>query len=223
MRFTGNTALWQEQDTGFKLLASDSPSAEPVKARIRQTYRQVYGAELHHFMPLLLWLHGTETAVGLSPGSSGAMFLEHYLDQSVEQALQQAVGSDVSRSGVIELGNFAAGNVGETRLLIPMLAKLLYRLGYEWVVFTSTPTLKNSFRRLGVELVTLASADPSRVPNAGCWGSYYDCAPQVLAGSIAQAMPGLAQLEARRVVRSRARGLAIARRTMQGAEHVGTA
>ncbi|MBR9883607.1 MAG: thermostable hemolysin, partial [Oceanospirillales bacterium] len=156
---------------------------------------QVYGAELDHFMPLLLWLEGSNTAVGLAPGNSGTMFLEHYLDSPIEAALSQACNRPVARSTIIELGNFAAGSIGETRLLIPMLAQLLYRLGYEWVVFTATPVLKNSFRRLGVELVPLASADPARVPDPARWGRYYQCAPEVLAGSIAQALPGLSRID----------------------------
>jgi hypothetical protein len=53
------------------------------------------------------------------------------------------------------------------------------------VLFTAVGHLVNAFQRLGLRPVTLAPADPQRLPDGGAsWGSYYDAAPMVCAGDI---------------------------------------
>jgi hypothetical protein len=71
----------------------------------------------------------------------------------------------------------------------PDLARHLNQLGYEWVVFTATRELIGIFRKLGLSLLALAPADPSRLPEpADDWGSYYDSAPIVVAGRVRLAL-----------------------------------
>lgn len=75
------------------------------------------------------------------------------------------------------------------RTLIPELARHLHRLGYAWVTFTATRALRNSFRRLGLQPIKLAAADPARLEDGGAsWGTYYAQDPVVVACEISQGL-----------------------------------
>jgi hypothetical protein len=70
-------------------------------------------------------------------------------------------------------------------MLISSAIQYLYESGFCWVIFTATRSLLNSFARLDLRPISLATADPSRLPDQGrSWGSYYDMHPQIMAGSI---------------------------------------
>ena len=57
------------------------------------------------------------------------------------------------------------------------------------MVFTATRELRNSFRRLGLNPLRLARADPARLPDGGAnWGSYYEHDPLVMAGRIVRGL-----------------------------------
>ena len=84
-----------------------------------------------------------------------------------------------------EVGNLAATSIGMARTLIPLLASHLHRLRYEWVVFTATRELRNTFARLGLRPLAVATAEPSRLADGGAtWGSYYAMDPVLMAGRI---------------------------------------
>jgi hypothetical protein len=71
------------------------------------------------------------------------------------------------------------------RVLIPLLACYLHRLGYEWVVFTATREVRNTFARLGLHPLAIARADRARLVDRGAaWGRYYARDPIVMAGKI---------------------------------------
>jgi hypothetical protein len=73
--------------------------------------------------------------------------------------------------------------------VILTLAAHLDRLGYEWVVFTATSELIGIFSRLGLPLLALGPADPSRLgAEAKVWGSYYGTQPIVVTGKIRLAL-----------------------------------
>ncbi|HAB87069.1 MAG TPA: thermostable hemolysin, partial [Pseudomonas sp.] len=81
------------------------------------------------------------------------------------------------------------------RLLIVALTDLLVAQGFRWVVFTGTPALLNSFRRLALEPLALAPADPARMgEDLADWGSYYASRPQLMAGEILPGHQRLLQL-----------------------------
>ena len=64
-----------------------------------------------------------------------------------------------------------------------------------WVVFTAVPALRNSFRRIGIPLVTLATADGNRLPAAARaeWGDYYEQAPAVTAVRVRSAFDAVCE------------------------------
>lgn len=162
---------------------------DAAEAFIRERFATRYGASVRQFMPTLLQLeddagrvHG---AVGVRGAAEDVLFLERYLDRPVEAELARRLGSPVGRARIVEVGNLAARGPGHARLLIVALTDLLVAHGFDWVVFTGTPEVLNSFRRLHLSPLPLGEADPARMGDElGDWGSYYDSHPQVMAGDI---------------------------------------
>jgi hypothetical protein len=80
------------------------------------------------------------------------------------------------------------------RTMIWLLTQRLHREGFRWVAFTGTTSLRNAFRRIGLEPVDLGPADARRLPPATTqWGSYYEQGPRVFAGRIDDGVRTLAQ------------------------------
>lgn len=164
-------------------------TSERIENFIRERFADRYGAQVRHFMPTLLQLedeHGTRHgAVGVRCAAAEPLFLERYLDRPVEAEIARRSGAIAARSQIVEVGNLAARGAGHARLLIVALTSLLATQGYDWVVFTGTPEIQNSFSRLDIGTVPLADADPARMGDElGDWGSYYDSHPQVLLGNV---------------------------------------
>ncbi|KAB0488554.1 Thermostable hemolysin [Pseudomonas reinekei] len=156
---------------------------------IQQRFRKAHGADIRHFMPELFGMsdvHGTLSAVvGVRLASDGPLFLEGYLDEPIEPLISAAAGQPVARTSVVEVGNLAASDTGSARLSIIVMTYLLAMGGLEWVAFTGSLGLVNSFHRLGLKPVTLCAADPARLgEERHAWGSYYESKPWVHVGNI---------------------------------------
>jgi hypothetical protein len=168
---------------------NDTNRAE-TEQYIRNCFSRAYGAKIHHFMPLLMSLrddHGKMLgALGLRAAGDDALFLEQYLERPVEQALAAKVNIPVDRGGLVEVGNLAVSSSGGGRWLITALTAYLHSADAKWVVFTTGPALRNSFRRLGTELIDLGPAEPERLSpgELALWGNYYDQKPRVMAGYV---------------------------------------
>jgi hypothetical protein len=170
-------------------LTGDRSEAESF---VRQAFLTAYTARIEQFLPTLMALRNGSgrllAVLGLRNPGNERLFLEQYLDQSVEQLLAKKAACPVDRSELIEVGNFAVGAAGGGRWLITALTAYLYATGRSWAVFTCGPMLRNAFDRLGIELVDLAVADPGRLaPEESLrWGSYYDNKPRVMAANVSQ-------------------------------------
>lgn len=166
---------------------ADRPQTEQF---IHDCFRDAHGANITHFMPRLFELQTQRgelvAAFGVRCAGDEPLFLESYLDQPVEQALERELKTPLQREKIVEVGNLAAIYPGAARWLIVALTIKLYQSGFEWVVFTGTKELRNGFRRLGLHPVMLGPADIGRLPEAerANWGSYYDNNPAVMAGNI---------------------------------------
>lgn len=169
---------------------------KPFERFVARRFADRFGAHVSRFMPELHGLVDVDAnlraVVGLCPADSGPLFLERYLDQPIEQVLAAAHGQAVERSRIIEVGNLAvAGTSGVRALLVPLTARLA-AAGYDWVVFTGTDLLRNSFHRLGLAPLRLTEADPGRLgAEAADWGSYYAHRPCVMAGRIEEGCASL--------------------------------
>jgi hypothetical protein len=154
-------------------------------------FKQHYGAEIAHFMPLLMSLSDHQQRVmavlGFRHGSDEPLFLENYLDLPAEQLLAAKLKIPVDRTRLVEVGNLAVTSAGGGRWLITALTAYLSNTAAEWALFTIGPVLYNAFTRLGLELIELAEARLESLPleERARWGSYYDQRPKVMAGNIA--------------------------------------
>ena len=175
------------------LIPEHKAERNSVEQFIHDVYTEQYAADVQHFMPVLMGLHAKTgsylAALGLRLASDSPLFLEHYLDQPIETELAAAThydANEIARDSIVEVGNLAAHHAGGTRWLIIALTAYLQGAGYDWVAFTSVPSLRNSFRKLGLKLYTLGPAELERIPKAeqAHWGRYYDSRPQVMAVNV---------------------------------------
>lgn len=166
---------------------------QSVEQFIHAVYAEQYAADIQHFMPVLMGLHAKSgsylAALGMRLAKDGPLFLENYLDKPIEEVLSTATHSDTNeaaRDTIVEVGNLAAHHAGGTRWLIIALTAYLQGAGFDWVAFTSVPSLRNSFRKLGLKLYTLGEAEQHRLPQAehGHWGRYYQSQPLVMAVNV---------------------------------------
>jgi len=167
---------------------------------IHDCFAQAYGADVQHYLPVLMGLRDHQGvllgALGLREAAQGPLFLEHYLDLPIERALARHAATPVERARVTEVGNLAVAAPGGGRWLITALTAYLHGVGQEWVVFTCGPLLRNAFQRLGLQLLDLGEADPARLPpgELAQWGDYYAQRPHVMAGRVAHGYQVLSQL-----------------------------
>jgi len=165
----------------------DAADRAELEQFVRESFRRAYGAEIRRFMPQLMGVrnHRGELlgVAGLRRATREPLFLETYLDQSVEVVLAERISQPVARRDIIEIGNVAVANAGMARYLIAELVEYLYTTDVKWAVFTTIPPLRNAARKIGLHLERLCKADISRLgPEARSeWGAYYDHAPEVLA------------------------------------------
>ncbi|HRQ47714.1 MAG TPA: thermostable hemolysin [Rhodocyclaceae bacterium] len=175
----------------LRMVSEDAPAQDRsrLESFVRDCFAARYGARIRHFLPALLGLEDAagrlRATVGLRCAVCGPLFLERYLDRAIEHEIAAACGALPQRAQIVEVGNLAALGNGNARLLIVALTDLLVTEGFEWVVFTGTTEVLNSFRRLSLSPLTLGTADPARMGDElGDWGSYYDSHPHVMAGYV---------------------------------------
>lgn len=188
---TTPSRLWSHH--GFasaSVVEAGHAQRQEVESFIAAVYLRRYGAQLRSFLPQLLAYRDADGAlmavVGMRLGSTGDLFVEQYLDVPAESALATRMAAPVARSGLAEVGNFAAISSGSARALIPQMTHALHHAGVRWVLFTATRGLRNTFDRLQLQPVALAPALQSRVGDDGTdWGSYYATQPEVLCGDVA--------------------------------------
>jgi hypothetical protein len=186
--------------TKIEMSALQDHDRSEVERYIHSSFLKAYGADVKQFMPELMSLRSDAGqlmgALGLRRASDDMLFLEQYLDRPVEQLLAAQINSPVDRDGIVEVGNLAVSGAGGGRWLITALTAYLYASHEKWVVFTAGPVLCNAFSRMGIDLVELGDADPSRLnpEELPAWGHYYDQKPRVMAGLI---KPGYLVLQQR--------------------------
>lgn len=151
---------------------------------VRKHYLKRLGCELSGFYPIILArvFQGRITAAcGIRPAERESLFLEQYLDHPINALLSE------DRSRIVELGGFSADSRIEAFLLMKDIAPWLHAQGFLTVVCTANRPIRGCLRRLGIPFKQLAMANSSKLIDASeDWGSYYETAPLVLAGDIAE-------------------------------------
>jgi hypothetical protein len=168
-----------------------------VEQYVFNQFQTNHGATVRDFMPLLFTMNCHDeftSAVGIRPASGYDLFLEQYLQEPVENVLSGLSANPVNRGEIVEAGNLVATQRGSSQLIYLVMAMILQRAGFKWLVITATPQVQKTIKRLGFELYTLADADPSVLDTGSLngWGSYYENQPCVVAGNLAEAMSVLA-------------------------------
>ena len=167
-----------------------------IEGFVEDVYAKAYGGKITSHYPTLMSVQDADgrifAVVGFRLAAEENLFLEQYLDHPVETEIGRRTGSATPRSQVVEIGNLASDGRGATVVLFLAVAEHLRARGLDYAVATATSELRGIFSRAGFETVELAQADRGRLPDAGAaWGSYYQQAPVVLAGSISAACPSL--------------------------------
>lgn len=177
----------QERGITTRLSTASAPDRKQLEQFIHAVFRNVYDADVTHFMPRLLSLHDPEARVlavcGLRSARNERLFLETYLDQPIDTVLSERIGSTVSRDNIVEIGNLAVAELGMARRLLQEVIHYLSATDVQWAVFTAIPMLRNSLGKLNVQLEVLGDASPDRLSEdeRPHWGSYYQQHPQVMA------------------------------------------
>ena len=176
------------------LIDEKHPRRQQVEQFIAQRFLEVHGARISVFMPVLMALFGENdeilAAVGIRSAAASALFLEHYLDTSIEQAIcckSNQLMVVPERDRIVEIGNLASIDRPASRKLFKLLAGLLHAENFEWAVFTGCTSLHRMFATLGIETVDLGRALQSRLPvDQQTWGGYYEDSPRVVAGKVSR-------------------------------------
>ncbi len=139
----------------FSLSSEEDGSRGEAEAFIKQKFQQSYAADIHEFFPDLLCMR----CLGMLSGTAGMrtaknreLFLEQYLEKSVETELSQLLKVDINRNSIVEIGNLVSSQRGASHLLFLLFTTVLHRAGYNWIVFTATKALYNNLIKLGFEL-----------------------------------------------------------------------
>lgn len=168
-------------------------------------FARKHGAAVRTFMPTLLAFRDQANVLRGVAGLRGAheerLYLEQYLDSSIERALTAAArastrqtaapiidASGIDRSEIVEIGNLAGASCGAAVRMVAQLPAYLIERRFQWIVFTATSALRDILASLGAPLIELAAADRDRVQDAtDDWGSYYETSPRVYAGYLRDA------------------------------------
>ncbi len=169
-----------------------------VEQHIHTQFQAVYGAQVSEFLPFLFTTQsekGFTSMVGCQPAATkDPLFLEAYLSHPVEHCLNAMFDEDVQRKDIIEVGNLVAGKLGASRLLFVLLAAIMDKAGYRWVVFTATEQVRQIMDKLHLQPHFLTEATAADLGDkGGDWGQYYVSHPHVVVGDLAEAMTTLRQ------------------------------
>ncbi len=176
----------------FRWLDRQSHGRANAEAYITQQYRFMHHAHVTSFSPHLLVMveqNRLQACVGVRPGSETPLFLEHYLDCPIDQAIAGIRNGPVNRNAIVEIGNLVATQRGSSLVLFLIMAAALEQAGFQWLAFTATPQVAKLIHRLRFTPHILAEAKAERLGDSQTdWGTYYNSHPKVMAGSIPEAM-----------------------------------
>lgn len=181
-------------------------NAEQAAIRfIQSRFLESYGARPKLQVPRLMTLMNRDckllAAVGLRDAASESLFLEDYLDQPIEDVIPDS--AKVTRHQIVEVAHLAGLEPGVSRYLFPLLTVWLTVHEVQWIAFTGTAHLRNSFDRLGIRTQIIDRADPSRLPDKGrAWGRYYDQGPMVMVAHVPSGYTALTKLGVLRHIHS---------------------
>ncbi len=170
------------------VIDANHPRWPAAKTYIAQRYELAFDAHLNGYMPAFMALMQNDefaSLCGFRGAEQGPLFLEQYLDDAADVLLTRQFSTAVERHQLVEFGQLASFNKGFSLVHFFLIAQALVRRDYQWCIFTATDPLYAMMKRFGLSLVTIADADPSRIPDASkIWGTYYQHQPRIVAGNL---------------------------------------
>lgn len=182
--------------TDLEVCGKTHTERQRVESFIADVYFNVHRATLKAFLPSLFAIRGdgeqVEAAIGMRRIGQDPIFLEQYLEESIDAMLSSNVGQPVLRQSVAEVGNLASISAGASRTLIAFMVYYLQSIGIEWAVCTGTDAVRAALKRVGVHFDLIAHARGECLGEEQVhWGSYYRNNPCVLAVNIPRAAVAL--------------------------------
>ena len=163
-----------------------------IEEYISLKYREKHNATLTHFSSTLFVGTSedqTQVAIGIEQLKTHKAFLEQYLEQPIEQSLQNMTQRDISRSKIVEIGNLASENMEYAKIIVAFLVFYLSLEGVEWAVCTGTIAVRYVLKQMGLHFHVLEKANPDVLGEAKKqWGNYYEQKPLVLAINVAESL-----------------------------------
>ncbi len=185
---SSNSTLAQgERYFTVRFSKSDSADRDEIERFIIDTLQHTYGADIKRFKPYLMTLRDHDQRLiavcGLHSAATERLFLERFLDQSIEALLSAHTGSPAKRGDIVEIDNFSVVDLSMTRHLITAINDQLYFTAKQWAVMTATPALHDVFADLGLNPEILADTDVNRLSTEDrmAWGNYFEQKPQIMA------------------------------------------
>lgn len=189
-----------QQKAKIKAVSLGDVERPLVEVFIKDIFRKHHGAELNHFAPSLLAIFNpqneVEAALGYRLAKDDALFLENYLDQSIESLVSHYLGQNIERHTLGETGNLASSNAASCKALFAYTADYLHDQGIEWFVSTGTAVMRVVYRRLGIKAHIIHDVTKSSLSEKQQhkWGSFYEDKPKIILINVAQAKQRFKQL-----------------------------
>ncbi len=173
----------------IKFLGPIDSGRQAAEDHIQCVYKDVYGATVTDFSPLLVAASRADGKILCAAGirtAADRFFSDAYLDGDFSAALLAQTGQSVPASDIMEVVSLASTTPFP---VLPMLDRMIEwgrSYGMTCGVFTATAPLRKLLHRTGLAYVSLCAASPARLANADSWGSYYQTDPWVCAFSETQ-------------------------------------
>ena len=153
---------------------------------IENVYGSQYGAVIPAHADEMVLVSNQQGKIIAATGLREAtddFFSQVYLDTPVETAISKGLNRPVKRTDILEVVTLATATPAA---MLPLFAAVIAEgqaRGKTYCMFTATSRLRQIFRKLKMDLLELAPADPERLDNADDWGRYYATDPVVCAVS----------------------------------------
>lgn len=201
-KISSQQPLWQQRlllaQSPLSLISTESSQRSQVETFIARQFMARYEASLQVYLPFLLacFQNGEVTAaLGFKLAAAEPLFLEQYLEKSIELSLPENTNS-ISREQIVEVGNLAMSFRAVSPLLFIVVAAILHKAGLRYVVFTATTQVRKLLEKLQLVTDVIGPADPGLLADKGqSWGSYYQHQPVILGGWLNEAVNHLRQHE----------------------------
>ncbi|MDG4719111.1 MULTISPECIES: thermostable hemolysin [Thalassospira] len=179
----GFLARVQMRACAISILTGLATERAEVEDFIASTYADAYDASIRVQYDTLMSVRDDSgkivAALGFRSAGHGPLFLEQYLPQPIDAVL------GISRHQIVEIGNLASSGGGGTSFLFTALSAYLHHNAYKQAVVTGTDNIEKRLRKMGLNPVRHAMADPARLSEKDVnWGRYYERCPHVLSGSV---------------------------------------